>query len=332
MKVRYFHKPLRNKNIDYRKGLFFVTIQVANNKSVLGAIAGERVMLNELGRSVQAVLEGLPLKYPELELGVYVIMPNHIHTIVTIHQRSTNKENHLGFLVGRFKGASAFVYGKFKRAGKVPDIGVHLWQCDYWEDLISSEEEYWGYVQYIRNNPKNWTRDRWGAVTTYMLGEEALLDAPKRAFVASQGYDSIDFVPRRINVSERGTFLPRRSAWCNHDAKPGVPHGQSPVLISTFTSKQERVVLRRALMKKQSIIHVCPQGIPLEQELSPEQQLALAERRLLFISPQPSGSTLNKKVATWCNEYLLRQAQEIWVGDISPNGMLDVLINALRPE
>ncbi len=91
-------------------------------------------------------------------------------------------------------------------------------------------------------------------------------------------------------------------------------------------------MLHRALMKKQSIIHVCPQGIPLAQELSLELQLALAERRLLFISPQPSGSTLNKKVATWCNEYLLRQAQEIWVGDISPNGMLDVLINALRPE
>ena len=316
MKGKYFHKPLRNKNIEYRKGQFFVTIQVANNKSVLGAIAGERVILNELGRSVQAVLEGLPLKYPELELGEYVVMPNHIHAIFTIHPCDTNKENHLGFLVGRFKGTAAFVYGKLKRAGKVPDIGEHLWQCDYWEDLISSEEEYWGYVQYIRNNPKNWTRDRWGAVTTYMLGAVALLDAPKRAFVASQGYDSIDFVPRRINVSERGT---------------SVPHGQSPVLISTFTSKQERVVLRRALMKKQSIIHVCPQGIPLEQELTPEQQLALAERRLLFISPQPSGSTLNKKVATWCNEYLLRQAQEIWVGDISPNGRLDVLINALRP-
>ena len=316
MKGKYFHKPLRNKNIDYRKGQFFVTIQVAHNKSVLGAIAGERVILNELGRSVQAVLDGLPLKYPELELGEYVVMPNHIHAILTIHPCDTNKENHLGFLVGRFKGTAAFVYGKLKRAGEVPDIGEHLWQCDYWEDLISSKEEYWGYVHYIRNNPKNWTRDRWGAVTTYMLGEVALLNAPKRAFVASQEYAATDFVPHRINLSKRGI---------------SIPPSLEPVLISTFTSKQEREMLHRALMKKQSIIHVCPRGIPLEHELSPEQQLALAEQRLLFISPQPSGSKLNKKVATWCNEYLLRQAQEIWVGDITPNGMLDVLINALRP-
>ena len=317
MKGKYFHKPLRNKNIDYRKGQFFVTIQVAHNKSVLGAIAGERVILNELGRSVQAVLEGLPLKYPELELGEYVVMPNHIHAIFTIHPCDTNKENHLGFLVGRFKGTAAFVYGKLKRAGKVPDIGEHLWQCDYWDDLISSKEEYCAYAHYIRNNPKNWTRDRWGAVTTYMLGEEALLDAPKRAFVASQEYAATAFVPQRIHFSERGT---------------SVPLGQSPVLISTFTSKQERVALHCALMKKQSIIHVCPQGIPPEQELSPEQKLALAEHRLLFISPQPTGSRLNKKVATWCNEYVLRQAEEVWVGDIAPNGMLAMMIEGLKHE
>ena len=139
MKVRYFHKSLRNNNIDYSKGRFFVTIQIAHNASLLGTIVGERTVLNELGHRVEKVLVGLPLKYPELELGEYVIMPNHVHAIFTIHQRSTNKENHLGFLIGRFKGAAAFVYGKLKRAGKVPDIGEHLWQCDYWDDLISSK-------------------------------------------------------------------------------------------------------------------------------------------------------------------------------------------------
>ena len=91
-------------------------------------------------------------------------------------------------------------------------------------------------------------------------------------------------------------------------------------------------MLHRALMKKQSIIHVCPQGIPHACELTPLQQLALEEKRVLFISPQPCGSLLNKKVATWCNEYVLRQAAEIWVGDIIPNGMLAMLIEGLRRE
>lgn len=55
----------------------------------------------------------------------------------------------------------------------------------------------------------------------------------------------------------------------------------------------------RALAKKRRIIHVCPQGIPAVELLSAEQLLALAENRLLLISPQPGGSLLNKKVATW---------------------------------
>lgn len=100
-------------------------------------------------------------------------------------------------------------------------------------------------------------------------------------------------------------------------------------LISTFTSPQEREILRRALAKKRSIIHVCPQGIPTEQEFTPEQQQALVEKRILFLSPQPQGSKLNKQVATWCNEYVLRHASEIWVGNISPNGMLDTMLSSL---
>lgn len=317
MRPRFFQHSLRNRNINYRHGRFFVTIQVEHNKLLLGAIVGERSVLNELGEGVKAVLEGLPLKYAELELGEYVIMPNHIHAIFDIKPRMTNKENHLGFLVGRFKGASAFLYGKLKRAGRVADIGDHLWKLDYWDDLISSDEEYRGYERYIRNNPGNWTRDRWGAVTQYMMGEAALLDCPKLAFVASQGYGATDFSPRRISLSEHGTLVPLPA-----DA----------VLISTFTSAQERAVLMRALAKKRRIIYVCPQGIPSVESLSAEQLLALAENRLLLISPQPGGSVLNKKVATWCNEYVLRQAGEIWVGDIAPNGMLSALIANLQQE
>ncbi len=45
-----FRKSLRNANINYRNGWFFVTCQVAHNKSIFGAIVGERCELNELGR------------------------------------------------------------------------------------------------------------------------------------------------------------------------------------------------------------------------------------------------------------------------------------------
>ncbi|MBQ5665207.1 MAG: transposase [Akkermansia sp.] len=314
MNERRIYKHLRNKNINYSKGRFFVTMQVEHNRSILGTIVGERCILNEMGNAVLNELIALPQKYPELELGDFIVMPNHLHAIFTIMERTTNKKNHLGFLVGRFKGATAFIYSKQKCAGKVQNIGEHLWQIDYWEDLISSTDEMLHYERYIRNNPKNWSRDRWGAITTYMQGNKNLLDLPKRAFVASQGFSATNLNPRRLPYSRHGT---------------SVPTSQNMPLISTFTSLQEREVLRRALTKKHRIIHVCPQGIPPRQELSPEQQQALAENRLLLLSPQPNGSRLNKKVATWCNEYVLRHASEIWVGDITPNGMLDTMLTAL---
>ena len=86
-------------------------------------------------------------------------------------------------------------------------------------------------------------------------------------------------------------------------------------------------MLRRALAKGRSVIQVVPQGIPLESEMSPELSAACREGRALLISPQPSGSRLNKKVATWCNEYVLCHADEVWVGDISPNGMLSSMLS-----
>ena len=176
-----FHKSLRNANINYRNGWFFVTWQTAHNKSIFGAIVGDRCALNELGRRVEAYWRELPAKYPELELDEFVVMPNHFHAIVRIRFRPTNKEHHLGFLLGRFKGGTGYIYGKMRRAGEVEDVGDHLWQFDYWDKVVTSEQQLAAFRRYIRENQANWTRDRFGAVTQYSLGNLDLLNGPRIA-------------------------------------------------------------------------------------------------------------------------------------------------------
>lgn len=57
-----FHKSLRNANINYRNGWFFVTWQTAHNKSIFGAIGGDRCELNELGRKVEKYWREMPAK------------------------------------------------------------------------------------------------------------------------------------------------------------------------------------------------------------------------------------------------------------------------------
>ena len=311
-----WRKSLRNAAINYRNGWFFVTCQVAHNKSIFGAIVGERCELNDLGRRVEEYWRAMPSKYPELELDEFVLMPNHFHAIVRVHYRPTNKEQHLGFLMGRFKGGTGFIYGKLRSSGEVEDIGEHLWQQDYWDKIVTNESQLAAYRKYIRENPSNWTRDRFGAVTQYVYGNIDLLKGPRIAFVASQGFWASDLKPRLlwcrdgVAISECGASAP-------------------PPLVSTFTSAQEREALRRAIAKGRPVIQVIPQGIPPESELPCDLLAACRAGRALLLSPQPAGSRLNKKVATWCNEYVLRHADEIWVGDVSPNGMLAAVLKAL---
>ena len=380
----FFRKSLRNANINYRSGWFFVTSQVAHNKSMFGAIVGDKVVLNELGRKVWEYWQGLPEKYPELEIFESVLMPNHFHALIRIHYRATNREHHLGFLMSRFKGGSGYIYGKMRRSGLVEDIGDHLWQFDYWDDLVTSDGEFSAQARYIRENPANWSRDRYGACTSYHYGNLDLLNVPRIAFVASQGFYASELRPRKIwgrdmrakarrsdeegmvanqarrtdeegvvanqarRTDEEGVVANQadmrakaRRFEGEDEGDEGVGRGEgtlseraasaanTPVIISTFTSAQEREALRRALAKGRRIIQVIPQGIPLEGELLPALAVACREGRALLLSPQPSGSRLNKKVATWCNEYVLRHADEIWVGDISPNGMLHAMIRGL---
>ena len=325
-----FRKSLRNANINYCSGWFFVTSQVAHNKSIFGAIVGEKVVLNDLGQRVWEYWQGLPTKYPELEVFESVLMPNHFHALIRIHYRATNREHHLGFLMSRFKGGAGYIYGKMRRAGLVEDIGEHLWQFDYWDDLVTSDDEFAAQAKYIRENPANWSRDRYGVCTSYHFGNLDLLNGPRIAFVASQGFYASELRPRKIWEKRAMWAKDRRSDGDSASSMRAASAANTPIIISTFTSAQEREALRRALSKGKRIIQVIPQGIPPESELSPELAAACREGRALLLSPQQSGSRLNKKVATWCNEYVLRHADEIWVGDISPNGMLNAMIKGLR--
>ena len=371
----YWHKSLRNPNINYQSGWWSVSIQVAKNKSILGAIVGEKVVLNTLGRAVDDYWRTLPKKYPELEILDYVVMPNHFHALLRIHYMPSNREHHLGFLMSRFKGGTSFIYGKMRRTGGVEDIGEKLWQRDYWDDLVSSEEEFKGWQKYIRENPANWSSDRYGACTAYALGDTELLNRPRIAFVASQGFLASELRPRKIwpqkaakaACSDRAAELGRLSAACSdraakvgrlsaassdraaevgrlsaacsdRAAEEGAPKvaplsggaaSAAPVLISTFTSAQEREALRRALAKRRPLVAVFPAGIPEESALEPRLAAAICEGWALAISPQAPGSRLNKKIATWCNEFLLKNADEIWVGHLSPNGMLTQMLAGL---
>ena len=318
------HRPmLRNANIDYSHGTFFVTIQAAFNKTIFGAIVGAKSVLNELGEAVAASLRSLGERYPGTEVIEFVVMPNHVHVILRIARRRDNRKHQLGYVIGRFKGWISKVYRDLVAAGRAVDVGSTPWQRDYWDKLVTTDEQLEAYRRYIRQNPAKWTRDRFGAVTSHSFGEIGLLNARLVGFVASQGAFTSELKPRLLWRKGAGPGM--AGAEARH------PDHLEPV-ISTFTSAQERAVLGKLLAKGRLFVRIYPGGIPPQDELEPMVAAACEAGKALLISPVPSGTGINKQRAVWCNEYVLKNAAEVWAGAITPGHTLDSLVKALRPR
>ena len=305
--------PLRNPNINYRKGWFFITFQVAHNKTVFGVVADKKLILNALGRMVDENLRNLGRIFKELYIDTVMVMPNHIHAVIKIE----SDKNDLSYYVGRFKSFTANRYQLMAKAGECVDIGPSLWQGNYYDNLISSHDELENVRRYILRNPERWEDDRFGPVTAHVLGNVELLNGSLVAFVASDTRDNWRAEkPHVRNVRE----------WFGRD-----PIGKEAPLVSTFTSFEEQGALARRLAEKVPFVWVDPAGI--KANLPTAVRAACTEGWGLVISPVPSGTGVNKQRAIWCNRWVLKVAVRIYVGSIKQGGTLEALLSpARRPE
>ena len=342
MEEMKYRPQLRHANIDYSHGTFFVTIQAAFNKTIFGAVVGTKSELNVLGEAVAESLRTLGDRYPGTEVIEFVVMPNHLHVILRIAQRQDNHEHQLGFVIGRFKSWITKVYRDLRAAGRAVNVGTTPWQRDYWERLVTSDEKLQAYRRYIRLNPAKWSSDRFGPMTSYALGNIALLNRRFVGFVASQGVCASELRPRLLWRRKAGAEarLGVAGAEARHPEVGGSPKAGTEarhpnydlhpeVVISTFTSAQERAVLGKLLMSGRRFVRIHPGGIPPKEALEPAVVRACELGSGLLISPVPSGTGLNKQRAMRCNEYVLKQATEVWAGSITPGGSIASLVKAL---
>lgn len=325
---------LRNPNINYFSGWFFVTFQVAQNKSVFGVVDGGELRLNELGERVRVQLSRLGEIYPGIiTVYEYVLMPNHVHAILRI-QSPRESGRDLSWYIGRFKSyTAAQIYSKMRHAGECIDIGESLWQSKYYDNLITDEQEYEHICKYIRENPIHWEMDRFGPVTEFSQGNIELLDDDCTAFVASDTKDNWQGEkPRLRNVTLLLDKRQSQDAGKNATGKYGLAHDTAVTkawpLISTFSSFEEKGALERRLAERLPFVWIDPAGI--KANLPQAVADACNEGWGLVISPVPSGTGLNKQRAIWCNRYVLKVAKIIYTGTITTGGTLDTLLKAYR--
>ena len=81
----HHRRSIRLKGYDYSQpGAYFVTICTHENHSLFGKIVDGEMQLNELGKAVEFTWNDLVNHVDGIELGPFVIMPNHIHAIIQI--------------------------------------------------------------------------------------------------------------------------------------------------------------------------------------------------------------------------------------------------------
>lgn len=163
-------RPLRLQGFDYSKeGAYFVTICTQNRAYLFSDVVDGAMHLNDAGRLVQTVWDGLSQRFPTIELDAFVVMPNHIHGILFIvgaglalplkgaaSSAPTRSRPHtLGNVLRAFKSISAIgVNRALSRSGQP------LWQRNYYEHVIRSEESLNCIRGYIATNPFRWELDR----------------------------------------------------------------------------------------------------------------------------------------------------------------------------
>jgi REP element-mobilizing transposase RayT len=164
-----------------------VTIVAWQREMVFGEIVNGKMLLNRYGQIVLKAWLDLPRHYPHVELGAFVIMPNHAHgVIVLIDDRrggspisggtflpdesragveplpasQTRPYNPIKPRYGLSEIVRAFKSFSARRINHLRKTeGIPVWQRNYYEHIIRNEPEMDRITRYIETNPLRWADD-----------------------------------------------------------------------------------------------------------------------------------------------------------------------------
>lgn len=82
---RHHRQSIRVQGYDYSQaGAYFVTVVTHQRECLFGKIENGEMILNELGKIADECWRAIPEHFPFVELGMHVIMPNHMHGMIVI--------------------------------------------------------------------------------------------------------------------------------------------------------------------------------------------------------------------------------------------------------
>ena len=167
---KHHRRSIRLKGYDYSQpGAYFITICAHNRKPLFGNVVKGKMRLNALGEIVRHEWLRTADIRPNVELDAFVLMPNHIHGIIILHddgrgtlQRAPTTEqfgkptsNSIPTIVRLFKSVTTKHINEIRRTPGAP-----VWQRNYYEHIIRDSESMNRIQEYITQNPLRWHLDR----------------------------------------------------------------------------------------------------------------------------------------------------------------------------
>ena len=164
-------RSIRIPGFDYADtDSYFVTIVSYKRLNLFGDIRNGIVILNQMGKVVTDTWLDIPIHFPKVSNEVFIVMPNHVHGILTISNDTVGATHESPLLQRQAKGPPPGSLGatieSFKSSvmRKIHQSWISspekIWQRNYYEHIIRDEEDYQNKVEYILTNPINWEIDK----------------------------------------------------------------------------------------------------------------------------------------------------------------------------
>lgn len=186
---RHHRRSIRLAGYDYGSpGAYFFTLCTFEHECVLGQVVNGEMRLSRLGSIVQRCWYSLPRHFPGIALDAFVVMPSHVHGIITIMGADRRGEalgesyardgltvpspnasplpvpppdrpsgTQPGSLSAILQSLKSVATRKCNQVRGTPSAA--LWQRNYYEHIIRNEQELQRTRRYIVENPLHWEQD-----------------------------------------------------------------------------------------------------------------------------------------------------------------------------
>ena len=94
-------------------------------------------------------------RYKNIKIDKYIIIPNHIHAIIVIENKTAGASPYptLSDIICNFKSLSTH------KIHKNSESDIKIWQTSFHDHIIRGEKDYLKIWNYIDTNPQKWEED-----------------------------------------------------------------------------------------------------------------------------------------------------------------------------